>query len=253
MKVLSITLNTFRENLRDKLLYNLLIFALLMIGSSILISKLTLGDFDRLMIDIGLASINFFGVLIAIFIGIGLVSKEIDKKTIYTIVSKPVARHQFLLGKYLGLILTLFVNTAIMTAGLLLVLSARNVPVDLLLFEAVALIFVEFMVITAVAMLFSTFTSTTLSAIFTLAVFVIGHLTPDLKRFGEKMEEGSRVVMDGLYYVLPNLQRFNLKGQVIHHLEIETADLVLIALYGLAYVAFLLFTASVIFQRRDFR
>lgn len=253
MKVLSIAFNTFRENLRDKLLYNLLVFALLMIGSSILISKLTLGDFDRLMIDIGLASINFFGVLIAIFIGIGLVSKEIDKKTIYTIVSKPVARYQFLLGKYLGLTMTLFVNTAVMVIGLVLVLFARNVAVDLLLFKAVTLIFVEFMVIMAVALFFSTFTSTTLSAIFTLAIFVIGHLTPDLKMFGEKMDEVGQGLMNGLYYVLPNLERFNLKGHVIHHLEVSGADLALIILYGLTYAAFLLFTASVIFQRRDFR
>ncbi|MDH5640878.1 MAG: ABC transporter permease [Nitrospira sp.] len=253
MKVLSIAMNTFRENLRDKLLYNLVIFALLLIGSSILISTLTLGEFDRLMIDIGLASINLFGVLIAIFIGIGLVSKEIDKKTIYTIVSKPVARHQFLLGKYLGLTMTLFINTTVMVIGLVLVLSARNVPVDLLLFKAVMLIFVEFMVITAVAMVFSTFTSTTLSAIFTLAVFVIGHLTPDLKMFGEKMDEVGQGVMNGLYYLLPNLERFNLKGHVIHHLEVANTDLMLIVLYGLTYAAFLLFTASVIFQRRDFR
>src|SRR5215467_3433921 len=122
MKVLSIALNTFRENLRDKLLYNLLIFALLMIGSSLILMRLTLGEFHRLILDIGLGSINFFGVLIAIFVGIGLVSKEIEKKTIYTIVSKPVARFQFLLGKYLGLSLTLLINTAIMTVGLLAVL-----------------------------------------------------------------------------------------------------------------------------------
>jgi hypothetical protein len=111
MKILSIALNTFRENLRDKLLYNLLVFALLMIGSSVILSRLTLGEFHRLILDLGLGSINFFGVLIAIFVGIGLVSKEIEKKTIYTIVSKPVARYQFLLGKYVGLTITLFVNT----------------------------------------------------------------------------------------------------------------------------------------------
>ncbi|MCP9439580.1 MAG: ABC transporter permease [Nitrospira sp.] len=253
MKILSIAFNTFRENLRDKLLYNLLIFALLMIGSSIIISKLTLGDFDRLMIDIGLASVNLFGVLIAIFIGIGLVSKEIDKKTIYTIVSKPVARYQFLLGKYLGLLVTLLINTTIMTGGLLVVLWARNVTVEGLLFQAVGMIFVEFMVMTAVAMLFSTFTSTTLSAIFTLAIYVIGHLTPDLKTFGEKMDELGRLVMNGLYYTLPNLERFNLKGHVIHHQAISGTDLVLIACYGLAYTAMLLFLAALIFERRDFR
>ena len=253
MKVISIALNTFRENLRDKLLYNLLVFALLMIGSSLLLMRLTLGEFHRLLLDVGLGSINIFGVLIAIFVGIGLVSKEIEKKTIYTIVSKPVARYQFLVGKYLGLILTLFVNTLIMAAGLLLVLLAQDVPIESMLFKALGLIFLEFMVITAVALLCSTFTSATLSAIFTLATYVIGHLTADLKAFGEKMDEGMRVVANGLYYVLPNLERFNLKGNVIHHIEVSGTDLSLIVAYGLTYVLFLLLAASIIFQRRDFR
>jgi ABC-type transport system involved in multi-copper enzyme maturation permease subunit len=253
MKVLSIVLNTFRENLRDKLLYNLLVFALLMIGSSLLLMRLTLGEFHRLLLDVGLGSINIFGVLIAIFVGIGLVNKEIEKKTIYTIVSKPVARYQFLIGKYLGLTLTLFVNTLIMAGGLLLVLFAQGVPIESILFKALGLIFMEFMVITAVALLCSTFTSATLSAIFTLATYVIGHLTADLKTFGEKMDEGMRAVVTGLYYILPNLERFNLKGNVIHHIEVSGTDLLLIVVYGVTYVAFLLMSASIIFQRRDFR
>jgi ABC-type transport system involved in multi-copper enzyme maturation permease subunit len=253
MKILSIALNTFRENLRDKLLYNLLVFALLMIGSSLLLMRLTLGEFHRLLLDVGLGSINIFGVLIAIFVGIGLVNKEIEKKTIYTIVSKPVARYQFLIGKYFGLTLTLFVNTLIMAGGLLLVLFAQGVPIESMLFKALGLIFMEFMVITAVALLCSTFTSATLSAIFTLATYVIGHLTADLKIFGEKMDEGMRAVVTGLYYILPNLERFNLKGNVIHHIEVSGTDLVLIVVYGLTYVAFLLMSASIIFQRRDFR
>lgn len=253
MKVLSIALNTFRENLRDKLLYNLLVFALLMIGSSLLLMRLTLGEFHRLLLDAGLGSINIFGVLIAIFVGIGLVNKEIEKKTIYTIVSKPVARYQFLMGKYLGLTITLFVNTLIMAGGLLLVLKAQDVPIDSMLFQALGLIFVEFMVITAVALLCSTFTSATLSAIFTLAVYVVGHLTADLKMLGAKMGEGGQVLLNGLYYVLPNLERFNLKGHVIHRLEVPGTDLLLIVAYGLTYVTFLLVSASIIFQRRDFR
>lgn len=253
MKVWSIALNTFRENLRDKLLYNLLVFALLMIGSSLLLMRLTLGEFHRLLLNVGLGSINIFGVLIAIFVGIGLVNKEIEKKTIYTIVSKPVARYQFLIGKCLGLTLTLFVNTLIMAAGLLLVLVAQNVPIESMLFKALGLIFMEFMVITAVALLCSTFTSATLSAIFTLATYVIGHLTADLKTFGEKLDEGMRALVTGLYYILPNLERFNLKGNVIHHIEVSGTDLLLIVVYGLTYVAFLLMSASIIFQRRDFR
>ena len=212
-----------------------------------------LGEFHRLILDLGLGSINFFGVLIAIFVGIGLVSKEIEKKTIYTIVSKPVARYQFLLGKYLGLTITLFVNTVVMALGLLVVLYAQAVPVEGMLFKALALIFVEFMVITAVALLFSTFTSATLSAIFTLAMYVIGHLTADLKTFGAKMDDLSRGILDGIYYLLPNLERFNLKGHVVHHLEVSGSDLMLIVAYGATYTAVLLFTASLIFHRRDFR
>ena len=253
MKVLSIALNTFRENLRDKLLYNLLIFALLMIGSSLILMRLTLGEFHRLILDIGLGSINFFGVLIAIFVGIGLVSQEIEKKTIYTIISKPVARYQFLLGKYMGLSLTLLVNTAIMAVGLLAVLYFQDVPIHFVLFKALGMIFLEFMVVTAVALFFSTFTSATLSAIFTLAIFVIGHLTADLRTFGQKMDAVGRSILDGIYYLLPNLERFNLKGHVTHQLDISGSDLLLIAAYGVVYTVFLLMLASIIFQRRDFR
>lgn len=253
MRVLSIAFNTFRENIREKLLYNLLIFALLMIGSSILLTRLTVGEWDRLIINLGLSSINFFGVLIAIFVGISLVSKEIDKKTIYTILSKPVPRYEFLLGKYLGLMITLFVNTAVMVAGLLAVMAYLNAPVTLLLFEALGFIFLELVVITAVALLFSTFTSATLSAIFTLAIYAVGHLSTDLKQFGAQMDSVGKAVLNAIYYVLPNLERFNLKGQVIHQVNISGTDVLLTTAYGLAYAGLLLVLASIIFQRRDFQ
>lgn len=253
MRILSIAINTFRENLREKLLYNLLFFALLMIGSSILLSRITLGDYHRLILDLGLASVNLFGVLIAIFVGIGLVSKEVDRKTIYTIVSKPIPRYEFLLGKYCGLVITLFANTVVMVVGLLIVLQVMDVPITSLVFKSLALIFLELMVITAVAVLFSTFTSATLSAIFTLAVYVIGHLSADLKEFAKKLDEVSEIAVNAIYYTLPNLERFNLKGHVIHHLDFGMADMALTLAYGLTYAAFLLLLASVIFQRRDFQ
>jgi ABC-type transport system involved in multi-copper enzyme maturation permease subunit len=252
-RILSISLNTFRENLREKLLYNLLIFALLMIGSSILLSRLTLGDYHRLILDLGLASINIFGVLIAIFVGISLVSKEIDKKTIYTIISKPVPRYAFLLGKYLGLVITLLANTIVMIIGLLIVLQVMDVPITALLFKSLAMIFIELMVITAVALLFSTFTSSTLSAIFPLAIYVIGHLSADLKTFGDKLETMGRGVVNALYYVMPNLERFNLKGHVTNHVDVPTTDLLLTLAYGLSYTAMLLLLSAMIFQRRDFQ
>ncbi|TKS61606.1 MAG: hypothetical protein EWM72_00354 [Nitrospira sp.] len=253
MRVLSIAFNTFRENLREKLLYNLLIFALLMIGSSVLLTRLTVGEWDRLIIDLGLSSMNLFGILIAIFVGISLVSKEIDKKTIFTIISKPVPRYEFLLGKYLGLVVTLLINTAVMAAGLFVVMAYLKAPFTPMLLKALGFIFLEFLVITAVALVFSTFTSTTLSAIFTLAVYVVGHLSTDLKLFGDKMGDAGKAILNAIYYVLPNLERFNLKGHVIHHIDVPATDLVLTTAYGLTYAAFLLLLASIIFQRRDFQ
>lgn len=252
-RVLVIGLNTLRENLREKLLYNLVIFALLIIGSSILLQRLSLGDRSRLILDLGLAAMNIFGVLIAIFIGIGLVNKEIEKKTIYTIVSKPVPRYQFLLGKYVGLSITLFVNTLVMLAGFLLVLFYMDVPITMVLLKAVFFIFVELLVITGVALLFSTFTTPTLSAIFTLAIYVIGHLTGDLKLLGEKLHGVSQTVLTGLYYILPNLENFNMKGHVIHHVEMSPGETALVLAYGVLYIGLLLLLASAIFQRRDFR
>ena len=252
-RILVIGINSFRENLREKLLYNLVLFALLIIGSSILLSRLHLGDDSRLILDLGLASMNIFGVLIAIFIGIGLVNKEIEKKTIYTIVSKPVARWEFLVGKYLGLTITLLVNLLIMLVGFLVVLVIMGVGIDLLLFKAVLLIFMELMAITAVALLFSTFTTTTLSAIFTLAVYVIGHLTGDLKALGAKVDGANHTILTGLYYVMPNLENFNLKARVIYHLDIAASELALVLMYGLLYTAVLLLVAAGIFHRRDFR
>ena len=142
-RALVIGVNTFRETLRDKILYNLVIFALLLIGSSVLLVRLNYGDSAKLILDLGLASLNVFGIIMAIFLGIGLVSKEIDSRTIATIISKPMHRYEFLLGKYLGLLLTLGVNTLLMLAGLLGVLMLLEVPIEPLLFQTVLLIFVE--------------------------------------------------------------------------------------------------------------
>lgn len=262
MKLLTISINTFKEAIRDKILYNLMFFALILICLSILLATLSIGEQSRIIIDMGLASINIFGVLIAIFLGIGLISKEIEKRTIYTIISKPVRRHEFLLGKYCGLIITLVVNTLIMAAGLYLVLMfnewrwGHNVlNINPYLWKGVWLIFIEFMVMTAVAMMFSTFTSSsTLSAIFTLSIYIVGHLTPDLKGLaGKSGNHLAKSVLDIFYYILPNLENFNIKGEVVHLIEVGSERMLLSTLYGLSYVVVLLLLSVVIFQRRDFK
>ena len=159
VKILAIAVNTFREAVRDKILYSLLIFALLMIVSSVFLSTLSVGDQIKIIQDMGLSMISIFGTLIAIFVGIGLVYKEIEKRTIYSIIAKPIARHQFLMGKYCGLILTLLVEITVMSSGFLLLLYFYPGSYDASILKAIYLIFIELMIVTAIALLFSSFST----------------------------------------------------------------------------------------------
>ena len=248
-----IALNTFRESLRDKILYNLLLFAGMLIGLSVFLADLSITEHHKIIADMGLAAINFTGVIIAIFVGISLVNKEIDRRTVYTIMARPISRTSFILGKYAGLALTLFVNVVIMLAVFLMTLWLYHVPVGLAIFQAVGLIFVELLVVTAIALFFSTFSSSTLSAILTLGIYVIGHLTADLKSSAGKSEsESARAIMNGLYYLCPNLEALNIKGQAAVGIPVGPDYLVLASLYGLAYAAVLVTGACFVFQRRDF-
>src|SRR5947199_10464011 len=153
---LAIAVNVFRESVRDKILYNLVLFAILMIGASYVIGQLTAGQDVKIIKDLGLAATTLFGLFIAVFIGIGLVSKEVERRSIYSLLSKPIHRYQFVLGKYAGLVLTLVVNVAVMAGALyaVLVYTAWGVPalvqtgwdapaLDPALLKAIALIFLE--------------------------------------------------------------------------------------------------------------
>jgi ABC-type transport system involved in multi-copper enzyme maturation permease subunit len=251
--IVVIAWNTFRENLRDKILYNLLFFALMLIGASVLLADLTITEQKKLVTDVGLAAINLVGVIIAIFVGIGLVSKEIERRTVYTIMARPISRPQFVLGKYLGLTFTLLVNVLVMLGVFLATLWMDRMPVHAALFQAVELIFVELLLVTALALLFSTFSSATLSGILTLALYAIGHLTSDLKELAQKSHSQTvKMVMQGLYYLCPNLELLNLKGQAANGVPVALSYQAMATAYGLMYAAVLVMAACLIFQRRDF-
>lgn len=253
-KIQAITLNTFREAVRDRILYAILAFAVAMIASTIILATLGAGSGPKIIRDLGLGFISIFGTLIAVFIGIGLVHKEIDRRTIYTIVSKPIHRSQFILGKYLGLVLTLFVNVAVMTVALMALVFLGEGLWDFRLFAASGMIFLELMVITGIAVLFSAFSTPALSAIFTLSIFAIGRLLDDLRVFGERYADPlGRVVIRGLYYVLPNLGRFDISAQVVHEQPLGEVVSGMTITYGVLYVVALLALTIVIFHRRDFR
>jgi len=254
MKIYAIAVNTFKEAIRDKIFYSLVFFAGLIIGASILLSMLTLGEGSKIVADISLAGINFFGIIISIFVGIGLVYKEIEKKTIYTIISKPIRRSDFLLGKYLGLALTLLVYLSVMSAIFLAVLYIYTGSLAYKLLLSVILIYFELLIVTAAAILFSTFSTPSLSATYTLAIYVIGHLTGDLKALAGKTDIASaKFVLDAAYYVLPNLENFNIKGEVVHNIPISGFYMLQAMTYGVLYVVCLIIIAVIIFQKKNFK
>jgi ABC-type transport system involved in multi-copper enzyme maturation permease subunit len=262
-----VAVNVFKESVRDKVLYSIIAFAILLIASSLLIGNLTAGQDIKIIKDLGLASISLFGLLIAIFIGIGLVWKEVEKRSIYTLLPKPMRRQDFLLGKYCGLVLTLVINVSIMTAAFYIVLAfmkefeptninaAAVAPAtDPAMLSAVVLIVLELMLVTAIALFFSTFSSPFLSALLTAGLWVVGHFNADLGNFGSVVQSPMLAqVTRAMYYVLPNFAAFDVKSQVVHSQPVPASYLAATSAYGLTYIALVLVAASVIFSRRDFK
>ncbi|MGZ5488950.1 MAG: ABC transporter permease, partial [Candidatus Aminicenantales bacterium] len=207
----------------------------------------------KIIKDVGLASISLFGVLMAILIGTGLVYKEIDKKTIYTLLAKPLYRAEFILGKFLGLVLTLFVMTGAMALIFLAIVYAHTHRIEGGLLVAIAYIFLELVLITAVAILFSSFSTPILSSLFALAFYLIGHLSWGLELIIKKMRPGAgKALVRGLAMILPDLENFNFKTEVVHGLPIPPGIFLSSFLYGVCYTAFILGLAVLIFRRRDF-
>ncbi|MGZ5515442.1 MAG: ABC transporter permease [Candidatus Aminicenantales bacterium] len=253
MKIRAIAGITFKEAKRDRILYLLFFFAALGIVASRVLAILTVGDRVKIIKDVGLASISLFGVLMAILIGTGLVYKEIDKKTIYTLLAKPLHRAEFILGKFLGLVLTLFVMTGAMALIFLAIVYAHTLRIEGGLLVAIAYIFVELVLITAVAILFSSFSTPILSSLFALAFYLIGHLSWGLELIIKKMRPGAgKALVRGLAMILPDLENFNFKTEVVHGLPIPPGIFLSSFLYGVCYTAFILGLAVLIFRRRDF-
>lgn len=253
-KIGHIALNTFRETIRDKVLYNLVLFALIMIGSSYILGQISIYQEVKIIKDLGLAAISVFGTVIAIFIGIGLVSKEIEKRTLYSLLSKPVSRLEFLLGKYLGLCLTLAVNVVIMSAGLYLVLFYMTRSFDAELLKAIYLIYCQLALVTALALLFSTFTSSLMSGVFTGFFFVAGHFSQDLKHFETVVQsEWLPKLTTFMYYLLPNLRNFDIKSRVVSGDSVPMSLLGYSTLYGVVYVGAALVAAYLIFRRKNLK
>ena len=262
-----VAVNVFKESVRDRVPYNLVLFAVVMIAASYLIGQLTAGQDVKIIKDLGLAATAIFGLFIAVFIGIGLVSKEVERRSIYSLLSKPISRSQFIIGKYAGLVLTLAVNVAVMTAAMYLVLAymtytespefraAWEAPgVDPRMLKAVALIFVELMVVTAIALCFSTFSTPILAAALTFGLFIAGHFNADLRNFDRVVDSKAAVwLARAVYHLIPDFSAFDVKTQVVHGLPVEAGYMLSTLGYGLAYISALLMISVVVFARRDFK
>jgi ABC-type transport system involved in multi-copper enzyme maturation permease subunit len=251
-----IAFNTFREAVRDRVLYNLIAFAVLMSAAAILVGQISIGIERLVVVNLGLTAVSIFGVVIAIFIGIGLVSKEIEKKTLYTVLSRPVRRWEFIVGKFFGLAGTLVVNTFFMAIGVfasLLYVSHHFQPSDGWIFVALYFVVLQFLIVTALALLFSAFSSPILSAVFAFSLFVIGSFAEDLRGFAGMAQGGLKWLATGIVYLVPNLSALNVISSVAHAQPVALQLIIANTAYALLYSAMALCGAVLIFDRRNLK
>lgn len=256
-RVRVIALNTFRESVRDRVLYNLILFVLILVAASVFVSDLSLDMESQFTAALGLSVMLVFGALIAIFIGVGLVYKEIDKRTIYNLLSKPVGREEFIFGKYFGLCMTLFVNSMVMVVGTemaLLYVNRGFVPLQLAVLPAAFLIYLELTLLIAIALMFSSFTTPMLAALFSFAAYAIGHFSGDLRQASQLSDSVViRGVLTTLYYLLPNLSNFGFITEASHGRIVPLRIAVQATVYAVIYIGILLSASALIFQRRNFK
>lgn len=252
--ITAIAENTIRDAVRNKVLYILLFFALVLIGASFLLATLSYVERERILQDVALAAIRMFGAAIAIFLGVSLVHREVDRRTIFTILSKPVSRADFLVGKYLGLVATLWLQVAIMSAGFVAVSWSTGAPLDAGHAVALAAMALELAVLVAIATLFSSFATPFLAACYSVGLYVVGHVTRDIRALGEVAEsEAARTLTIWIHRVFPDLEAFNWTIEAVHGLPIPADQVAWSFLMGAGWCVAFLTIAVLVFDRRDFR
>lgn len=257
MTVNVVAVNTFREAVRDRVLYNLIFFALLLIATAVLVGQISIGIERLVIINLGLSAISIFGLVMAIFIGVGLVHKEMERRTLYSLLAKPVQRWEFLVGKFTGLLLTLTVNTALMTVGLFAALwyvTGGIVRADAYILVAVFFILLKLALVTAMAMLFSCFSTPMLSTLFTLGLYITGIFAADIRAAGAMAGSAAMEALTAvLYYVLPNFSNFNAIAAAAYGRAIPGSLILQNTGYATLYIAVLLTLASAIFSNRNLK
>jgi ABC-type transport system involved in multi-copper enzyme maturation permease subunit len=250
-RVLAVAANTYRETVRERVLYNLVFFAILMILSSLLLGELSMQQDEKIVKDFSLAAMDVFGTLIAIFIGVGLVSKEIERRSLQPLLAKPVKRSELLLGKFSGLSFTLLVNIGVMAIGLYLTLLVTGKRLDPALLKAVYALYLAMLLVVALALLFSTVTSSTVAALCTFSLVVAGRFADVIKDMQEVAPQVPGWLVRFIYYVIPNFRNFDFKDRVVYGDAVPWAELGWVTLYAAIYIALALGVAERAFSRRD--
>ncbi|MEL6554507.1 MAG: ABC transporter permease [Cyanobacteria bacterium J06621_11] len=255
-RIWTIARNVFLEVIRDRILYVVGVFGIIMVMAITLLPEVAAGTEDKLILDTALAAINILSLFVVVFIGTGLINKEIEKKTVLVLIAKPVSRTEFILGKHFGLSLVMAVLIGALTAMMLVLLSLADVPYNFgLMLLATSYMFLEMVLLIAAAMMFGVVTSTVLATLMTLAIFAVGHETRNILALDKIAEsENFRRVAEGLFLVLPDLERLNLKNEIANGFVAPPSGggLVENAAYGLIYTALLLTVTVTVFERRQF-
>jgi len=265
-RIWSVAHNTFIEAVRDRVLYSLILFAFLMILSSLILASISAEQYNKIVKDLGLTAISLIGIMIAVFLGMGLVYKEIEKKTVYNIFSKPIRRYEFVFGKYLGLAFTLLVNTAAMAFILFLLVLYTEVrhgdfirfyyggPHYVEFFKAVYFTYLEFLIIIGVALVFSSFTTPVMTVLFTFLTIAIGRFSSDLKLFADQVRTPlTRFVAEVIYTVMPNLEKFDVRREAVYGGYISLELVFYTTMYAVLYTLALLVLSIIIFEKREFK
>lgn len=268
-RIVLVAWHVFKESVRDRVLYGIGAFALLLVAVSFLIGQITAGEDVKIIKDLGLATIELAGVLMTVFIGVGLVSREIERRSIFALLAKPLARWEFIAGKYVGLVLTIAVNVAGMTMALFLMLAwmnwgefeqarqALDAPiVDPALLWAALLILAELGLLTAVALFFSTFSSSAIvSVVLTIGAYIAGHLSRDLRGFGDIVEVPATIaaLVGAIGYVVPAFSEFDVKNEVVHGIPLVAHQILYPLLYAAVYAGTVVGASMLVFSRREFK
>jgi ABC-type transport system involved in multi-copper enzyme maturation permease subunit len=255
-RIWTIAYNVFLEVVRDRILYVVGVFGIIMVMAITMLPEVAAGTEDKLILDTGLAAINLLSLFVVVFIGTGLINKEIEKKTVLVLIAKPVSRLEFVLGKHFGLSMVMALLISALTAVMLLLFMVGGVPFQLnLMLLAVVFMFLEMLLLSAAAMMFGSITSTVLATLMTLAIFAVGHETRNILALDKIAEsENFRRVAEGLFLILPDLERLNLKNEIANGFVAPPSGggVVENAIYGLIYTALLLTVTVTVFERRQF-